>query len=284
MKKILESLRFGSKTLLVVSFSIATIFAYLAVTFVLGWELLGGVRGTDTLSYLSKLKFLAFYFPKYPFWDPIQGAGLTTYYSYPILTQTLIITVSKIARINIIEALKLVAFFSVPLTGFGIFTYVWVRFRIAIIAFLAGLFYILSPIAWVFLFEWGFFAEAISGIFFPPTILFFDLYLIRSLRNIKGLASRLLFIFCAIFLGLSLLAHPTVFFGELTFVFILLVLYAFFAKERRLQKLVKGVWSFILVVGAAVLLSSFWTIPFYRYQMAVGASSAGGAVSGQGFF
>ena len=284
MNKLLRGLSISTKAIFIVLFSTITIVVYFALAFVIGWEASTGVQGTDTLTYLSRLKYLADYFPHYPFWDPIQGGGLSATHSYPILTHTIVIVVSKLTGLNLIEALKLVGFSAIPLFAMGVFTYAWVRFRNAILAFMAGFFYILSPIAWIFLFEWGFYAEVVAAVFFPFTVLFFDLFITRALDSSWVVRTRVYFILTVVFLSLSFLAHPTVFIGAVSFMVTYGFFLSIFRREGRLTTLFSAAKYTFLLVAASILLSAFWFVPFYQFQAAVGTSAVGGEISDYGFY
>lgn len=119
-----------------------------------------------------------------------------------------------------------------PIFAFGVFIYAWVRLRIKVVAFLAGLFFIISPIAWMWPFEWGFIAEAISAMFFPYTFLFFDLFLLRALERDWSFKTRLFLVLTIVLLGLSVMAHPFVFTGTLALTIVYGTLLALSRKDR----------------------------------------------------
>src|SRR3989344_4204942 len=168
----------GVFSVLVVSLFVLLIYNLIAFVLV-GHEVIsGGVLGSDSWAFITRLKLLSDYFPDYPFWNYLEGGGVSLTYSYPILTHTIVIVTAKLFSWTLAESLKFWIYGSVIVFGLGIFVYAWVRLRIFVVAFLAGLFYIISPIAWMWPFEWGFIAEHIAGMFFPFTILFFDLFIL----------------------------------------------------------------------------------------------------------
>ena len=127
-----------------------------------------------------------------------------------------------------------------------------------------GFFYLISPIARVWLHEWGFYAESVAAIFFPPTVLFFDLFLTRLLEGLKGGLTRFYFCLTALFLGLSFLAHPTIFFATLSFmgVYGFLLIWWPIKPIKKIKKrlgliLGSGIVFFIVSLG----LVAFWFLP-----------------------
>src|SRR3990172_2469344 len=238
MKNVLKGLSFSSKALYVLALSVAVLILYNLVAFVLvGHQVFSGGPdgspiGSDTWSFISHLKVLNDYFPHYPFWNYLEGGGVALAYSYPILTHTLIIVTTRLVGWTLPEALKFWEYFSVIVFSMGIFTYALVRFRISILAVLAGLFYLISPIAWMWPFEWGFVAEHIAGMFFPFTVLFFDLFITRVLDKDGSFKTRLFLLLTVIFLGLSFLSHPFVFAGSIVFMLFYGLLFSLLRKKE----------------------------------------------------
>ena len=267
------------RIIFVVFFCLFTLSVYVAVTFFVGGHhLLGGVMANDSWSFISRLKLLADYFPKYPFWNFLEGSGVSLTHSYPILTHTLIVITSKLFNLTLVESYKFWEFASVVLFGFGVFVYARVRLKASVVAFLAGLFYIASPIAWIWLFEWGFIAEAIAGIFFPPTILFYDLLILRVIKGDYSPKTRILFVLTVIFLSLSFLAHPTVFTGEMSLIITYTALLVIFRKDWNLGSLLLLLKNNLLLIFAFFGLTAFWLWPFYKYLGVARSSDVGGAV------
>jgi len=245
------------KNLLIPVFLIASLLVYVWAAFIIGWEYLTDIRGSDTLAYLSHLKILSDYFPKYPFWNHLEGAGVSLTAGYPILTHTFVIIFSKISGLNLVESLKLVGFLSVPFFSLGIEIFAFVKTRNVLVSFIAGLFYVISPIAWIFLFEWGFYAESVAAIFFPPTLTLFSLYLEKKKRVYLALSS--------VFLALSILAHPTIATASITFMAVYCLILSFFEKEK-LKSLILYAKAVLTLSLFGIFLSAFWFFSFYEYS------------------
>ena len=257
-----------------ISFSI-----YVLVSLILSRGYLTGARGTDTLAFISRLKFLADFFPNYPVWTPREGAGISAIYSYPILIHTFVIFITKITSLNLAESVKLIGFLSVPTFGLGLFTYVFFRFKKLVTAFLAGLFYVISPIAWIFLFEWGFYAESVAAIFFPLTILFYELHIDGLIKADKSIKNRIIFFVIPILLAISLLSHPTIFTAEVSyFAFYPLISSIFLASESRMKFFGKVALKSVILIILGVGVASFWFIPFNEYLKISALNSPGAGV------
>lgn len=279
----MRRLTFRFRTIFYLSFVLATLALYLAAAFIIGHEYLtggssGGLLGTDTLAYLSRLKFLADYFPHYPFWDPKEGGGVSVLYGYPILTHTLLIIISRLTSLNLIETLKLIGFLCVPLFAFGVFIYAWVRLRQPVVGFLAGLFYILSPIAWIWSHEWGFYAESVASVLFPFTVLFFELFLLEALEGSWTFKARLYFAVAVLLLGSSFLAHPAIFFGVLAFMIVYGTFLALLSPNKKIKNIFRLVKYELVLILASLTLIAFWFVPFYEYSRVAGNSGGGGGV------
>jgi len=281
MRTFFKSVGLSSKIVFILIFSIFTAASYVLVAYlVAGHEIISsGAFGSDAWTFISRMKLLSEYFPNYPFWNPKEGAGVSLTYSYPILIHTIIIATSKLVGWSLVEAFKFWEFAYVPIFAFGVFIYAWVRLRIKIVAFLAGLFFVISPIAWMWPFEWGFIAEAISAMFFPYTFLFFDLFLLRVLDRDWSFKTRLFLVLTVILLGLSVMAHPFVFTGTLALGIVYGLLLAISRQKDRIKSIFAILGSVVAVVALTTLLFGFWLIPYYNYTgLAVSSStSAGGA-------
>lgn len=255
------------KSILIILFSLLVLAGYFYLGFLAGGHgILAGARGTDSWSYISRLKLLADYFPNLPFWNNLEGGGVSLAQSYPILTHLIIIVTSKLTSLSLAESFKLWGFLAMTFFAFGIFVYTWSRLRVTVVAFLAGIFVFISPITWIWWFEWGFIAEMIAAMFFPYTILFADLFINRVLEKQFGFKTRLYFVLTVIFLSLSFLAHPIIFIGAAVFMIFYTPLLALLRKKGKLKTVFVSVKYGALLFLCFLLLSLFWLLPFNRYQ------------------
>ena len=283
------------KTILFFLFSLVVLGGYFYAAFLAGgYGIFAGARGNDSWAYISRLKLLADYFPKIPFWNNLEGAGISLSHSYPNLTHFLIIITSKLTNLSIPESFKLWGFLGVTLFAFGVFVFGWSRLRVVVAAFLAGIFVLLSPISWIWWFEWGFVAEVIAAMFFPYTILFFDLFMLsaQNAENAEGAENaplrrgyvrgaaryrfkiRFYFVMAVVFMTLSFLAHPAIFVAEVCLMIIYIPLLAIFRKKGKLKALFTSAKYGVLLYLCFLLLSLFWMLPFNRYQKLAGQSKS----------
>lgn len=272
------------KFLGLVLISLLVLGLYLGVSGVLAGEYLTEVLGSDTPAFIDRVAELKESFPRYAFWNPQEGGGVGLTDVYPILVPTVIIFLSKITSLGIVAWTKILGFLSISLFAFGIYLFVISRLKVWVIGFLAGLFYILSPIAYIWLFEWGFYAESVSMIWFPLILLFFDLWLDRQVKGREGFKTRFYFCLTGALLALTLLSHPMVFFGALMFMGLYglaVVLMSKKEKRLRLKRLLTGGLKLLFVV---LILSSFWLVPFDVYRRLASEGRLYGAGSAEGIY
>ena len=181
--------------------------------FLFGWKTIIGIPGTDSLSFLARMGFVADYFPNIPFWNYVEGAGVSGKYGYPILIHTLVVVIDRISSLNLIEATKLLGFLSVPVFGTGLFLIGATRLKNPFIGLLAGFLYIVSPISRALFFEWGFLAESVSMAIAPFIFLFYWSFLENYLSSGLVTRVRVYAVLTIITMALAFLAHPTVLFG-----------------------------------------------------------------------
>lgn len=251
--------------------------AFLVLLF--GHPILGpGLPGSDNPNFITLASWFSKWFPRVPFWYPKQGGGVSISTFYPILNHLVVVIFSKLSQFPITIATRIWGMVSVFLTSLGIYA-LGVRItKSQTVATLAALFYPLSPFAWIFLLEWGFFAEHAAYYFAPPVLVFLTLYLDDVLQERQSTKTRLYLLLSAAFFVISLLAHPNTFAGLIMLIVPLFVFYPLLIRsslpKRRL--LTKSLSLGLTVFTLAVLLALFWLVPFVRYQIAVKEGAATG--------
>lgn len=233
-----------------------------------------GVWGSDLGMALSMAAWVDKYFPRVPFWYPLAGGGVSFTHSYPILSFYLVTILKNLTSLNLIEAFRVLGISSVLLMALGIYSYVSIRFKNQTAALIASILYLLSPIAWVWLFDWGFYAESISHIFVMPAIIFWDFFFTSFLENKKGIKSRIFVVLTVLFASLALLTHFISGLGILTFFGFYVIGHAIKAKERK-KAFIRGVIAFSLVLFLTIGITAFTTFPFYRYAIIAGGMRSG---------
>ena len=186
----------------------------------LGFTYFSGLRGTDSLNALSYVYWFDKWFPRIPYWNPLQNGGIVPVWGYPQLAHFFVIIIHKIFNISLLSSFQILGFISLPLTSLGMYLFVWVRLKNQTLALIAAVFYLLSPISWVWLFTWGFYAESIACIFIFPTFLFYDIFYQNFIKGKITWKGRIGLLFAVIFLALAFLAHPNVFFISIAIIIV----------------------------------------------------------------
>lgn len=268
---------FTTSAIIQAVFSLIAIALIFAVSYIIGYRYLLGSTfwGNDAFSYYSVVEWYSKYFPQLPFWFPLQGGGVS-FAGYPWLAAYLVNAFDRLTSFDLVQSYRILGFLSIPLTGVGIFFFAWTRltevkpiwFR-QLLGAVAALFYVVSPMAWVWLVKWGFYAEHISHIFVAPTILFFDLYLERLFAKKYDALFRIGLIGALLF---WLLAFNTHFFAGYSIVFILglLIFTKFiFQKEKKIQLIKRIIPPLIIFCLLFAGLFIFRYLPYSTYNVAV---------------
>jgi hypothetical protein len=253
----------------------------LGLAYIVGYRYLLGVTlmGNDAFSYFTVVHWMSQYFPHIPFWFS-QGGGGVSFTGYPWLAAYTVVLLSRVTSLDLVQAYRLIGFLTVPLTGIGIFCFAWFRLTDVkptlmrqVLGLIAGLMYVISPIAWIWLAKWGFYSEHTSHVFFPWTLIFFDLFICRLFAKKYdflyrlGLAGTIIFwviTFNYHFLGGVSLIMVFLFLGLVHFIFI---------RENRFV-LVKRLIKPILIFG--ILFSCLFAFRIYPYDTYNKAVAIGG--------
>lgn len=239
----------------------------LAIAYILGAEFLFSLRGNDTLNNLTYITWFGRFFPKIPLWFPLQGAGVSLSLVYPLVSHFMVILLERIADLPSLAAYQIIGFLSVPLTAFGVFLFVWLRLTKSQIAgLIAAVLYLISPISWGWLYDWGFFAEAVSYPFALLSLILIDTFLDWSVEGKKGFKLRLLFFLTCLSFWTLYFVHPTAFFGF----FIVVGFYTFFRfglleGRKWKEKLPYALFALLKVGLITLLLLYFYFGPSFSY-------------------
>lgn len=247
-----------------------------------GHELLFSLRGGDAASNLSIIHWFDNWFPRVPLWYPLQGGGVSLLYGYHFLSHLAAVILSRLTSIALENSYQVLGFLSVPLTSLGIYFFVWTRLKNQTTALVASFFYFLSPISWVWLFDWGFFGESVSYLFIPPALIFFDLFLCSVLARKFDFKSRLWFLLAVIFLVLLWITHALSFLGIIFFFPFYGLFYAFLSsKGKRIKNAAVSILVVFIFLAFTYLLASFHEINFQYYSLQAGTA---GSASKEFFF
>lgn len=232
-----------------------------------------GFIGNDSDYALSLISWFGRWWPRTPFWYPLQGAGVSLFHSYPILSTYLIIWLNRVINLPTSEIFRVISFLVFPITAVGIYFFARRKIGNQMASLMAGVFFLLSEASWVFQRMHGIFAQSFSMIFVPWGFLFFDLFLERKFRESKDdFMTRLIGLLAIIFTGLTFLSHVVT--GTVTA--LCYVAYALIYSQiglplkteikSRLNRVIKVIYPTGFCLIFAVALVSFWLIPFYSYN------------------
>lgn len=232
-----------------------------------GNSILGpGLTGSDNTNFLGLASWLSDWFPRIPFWFPQEGGGLSFTISYPILNHLIVILVEKLFSIPIAVAFRIWSLIAVVLASVGLYLLSFRLTKNQTVSSLAAIFYTLCPITWVFLLEWGFAAEQLSYLYIPPVLIFLSLFLDEFYTKGLTFKTKIYFLLYAVSFAILPMAHPIVFNGTLVFTAILLVIYPLLNFRRPRVGFKKVVLVGSISILTVFLLSSYWIIPYFRYQ------------------
>lgn len=268
IKRIFKTLGLSGSIVVQGLIFILAILLILALSYIIGHTYLESntLLGNDSFSFFSVIDWYSKYFPRVPYWFPNQGAGVSLFAGYPYAPAYFVIILNRLSSLTLVQSFRLLGFLSVPLTGIGIFVFCWTRltkvtpvFMRQILGIFAALFYVTSPLAWIWLIKWGFYTESISHVFVPWILMFFDLYLDELFFDKKTFARRLYFVLTVIFLVIATWTHIYSGISVLP-IFIVLGLYRFISSKEKKAVLFKR-----LIVPAIALGLSFLCLFYFRY-------------------
>ena len=186
MKVVRLMLKVFSGSFRAVYFLFALVFIFLSAYVLGGYQfLVGGALGSDMGMALSMASWIDKYFPNVPFWYPLAGGGVSFTHSYPVFSFYLVVFLERLTSLGLVESFRVIGYLSVLLMALSIYFFVVFRFKNQTAALIASFLYLVSPICWVWLFDWGFFADNVSHMFVVPAIFFWDLFFVSSLKK-KG--------------------------------------------------------------------------------------------------
>ncbi len=220
-----------------------------------GWVLLAGGLGwgNDLPFALSFAYYLERWWPYLPRWHYEWGGGMPFLRSYPILITYLTVFFHHLSGLSIVQTAKLFSWLSFPLAGVGIMIFARLVLKNWLLATLSGLFFILSPDAWLWIMFGGFYAATASFPFMVFTFVFFELGWQQQ--------RRIWWILTVIFSGLTWLTHPIT--GTC-----LLIGLGVYGLGRGLgqRKFWFGLTRPVFVGLAGILLVAFWILPFALHR------------------
>ena len=285
MKKTFKAITISTSFSIQIALFLISLLIIFALSYILGHQYLRGnsLMGNDTFSFFTIAFWIEKYFPYVPYWFPLQGGGIS-FSGYPWFAAYLVNIIAYLTPLNLVQSFRILGFLSVPLTAVGIFTFCWVRlteikpvWMRQVIGLIASVFYVVAPVSWIWLMQWGFYAEHISIIFVPWILLFFDLYLESLFSNKRDFIYRFSILGTVALLLLGFLTHFFVLVTSIT-VFIILGFARFtFNKENKIALLRKLFIPVIIFLFLLIGLLGFRYYSYIHYVNSVNGGGLGGA-------
>jgi hypothetical protein len=250
----------------VLSFTIAAI-AIVVLSYVLGHRILDGpLPGNDSALHLGYTIWLNKYFPEIPDWYPLQGGGVSLLHGYPILPHLTVVILHRLTGLSLLQVFRLLSFLGFPLSAIGIYLFCWSALRRQSIGLVAAIFFLLAPVTWTWLYDWGFFAQQLAFAFLPFALLAYDRTLRHSLGPQPDGRRRLWFVVTAIAMLLGGLSHMMVGAAAVAGALLYTLFLALGRPPRQRSIVVLGGLRILFLLGVIVgLVAAAYWVPFFRY-------------------
>ncbi len=246
---------------LVISYALIFVAAYF-----FGYKILTDIlSGNDALNNLTFIVYLNKYFPRIPLWFPYQGSGASITLGYPQLYSYVVIILHRISGLSLISSMGIVNFASLLLPAWGVYLFVSTRLKSSTGALIAGLLYLFSPMAYVWITGAGFLAQTFSLIFIAPYLICFDWFfesVISKKTNILAL------ILTGISGALAFLGHPATMLGLFAYTALYGVGRVLLGakKEPLVKRLIRGIGGLGVTAAVVMGLMAFWYLPLSAYM------------------
>jgi hypothetical protein len=239
----------------------------LATSYVLGWRILSdGLAGSDSLFHLDLASWVASAFPSIGWWYPWDGNGISYREGYPLAAHWVTVLLSGLSGWSLPQAMQVVQFSVNPLCALGVYAFSAWRLGRPLVGLIAGFLYLLSPMPWTFLVDWGFYSNQVATVLFMPTLFALDVVASEWRAGGRGLRLR---VSASAFVGLTSLLGMV---GPALMGAALVAVPAYALAQGGWRP----AWRWLLVVTpllgvGSVLLSAFWAVPVQSW-LSVAAS------------
>ncbi|MFQ5922884.1 MAG: hypothetical protein ACE5M4_08575 [Anaerolineales bacterium] len=224
-------------------------------------------RGGDLALHVAYTHWLNSYFPDLHHWFPAQGGGVSLLHGYPLLSYLLVIILHRFTEFSLLQSGSILSFAAFPVAAIMIYIFCWSALRNQTVGLIAAVFYLLAPLTWTWIHDWGFFPYSLSLIFLPFTLIFFDRYLSLMQRDPRSGRRRIWLIGVVVSIALAAVTHPAAGASGVAAILLYSVFAALTAKPGERFVIVRHSVKAILFSGFLVLLSlAFYILPFYKYS------------------
>ena len=161
-------------TILAFAAAIVLIFGW---AWILSWRITwGGLQGSDSAYHLHLANWVATTFPNIDWWYRWDGMGMSYREAYPMLPSWLVVAVSEAWGWTTAQAMQAMQFLINPLCAVGLYAFGALRMRNHLVGLAAGLLFLMSPIVFTFLLDWGFFANQVGTVLVMPSLFALDIF------------------------------------------------------------------------------------------------------------
>jgi len=251
-----------------------------AAAYVLGWRIFwDGPVGSDALYHLHLVTWVANTFPGIDWWYRWDAGGLSYREGYPLAAHWLTAAVAQLAGLALAQAMQVVQFAINPLCALGVYAFCAVRLKRPLAGVVAGLLYLLSPMTWTFLVDWGFYANQAGTVLFMPVLIAVDILFHQWLKGARGWAYRLS---ALAVMGLGAIMGMI----APSFASVPIVVALAYGLAIRTGWKVRARWLLVatpVIAVGSLLLAAFWALPLRDY-LALVASREPARVYGPSLF
>ena len=235
----------------------------LAVAYVLSWQILySGPVGNDTLFQLHLAEWVDSSFPQLHWWYRWDDHGIPYREGYPLAAHWAAAAVARLGSINLSRAMQLVQFAITPLGALGTYIFCAWCLRRPLAGMVAAVAYLLSPLTWTFLVDWGFYANQAGTVLFMPALIALDRFFLEWSEGRRGRKFR-----WAAFSSIAVTAvmgfvSPFLLGAVVaaSFIYVLAISAGGWRSRAR--------WLFVaapFLLAGTFLLTAFWSLPQQEY-------------------
>ena len=239
----------------------------LALSYVLGHSILSGpLMGNDSPLHVGYAEWLNQYFPSIPHWYPLQGGGESLLHGYPIVPHLVVVVLHRLTHLSILQAFRLTSFLTFPLIALSIYLFVWDAFRRQTLGLVAAVFYLLAPVTWTWMFDWGFFSQQVGLAFLPLALIAFSHTLKAQLDKRQSGRGRIWFVLMVVSVIAASLCHMLVAAAAAIGMLLTTLLGVLLHKGSGRRRMLRGGVKILILLGVVTgLVLAIYLIPFYRY-------------------
>ncbi len=237
----------------------------LALAYVLGWQILySGPVGNDTLFQLHLVQWVNSSFPGLGWWYRWDDHGIAYREGYPLAAHWITAALHRASGFSLGQAMQVVEFAISPLDALGIYVYCAWRLQRPLVGLLAGVAYLLSPLSWTFIVDWGFYSNQAGTVFFMPAVIAVDIFFEEWSAGRRAWRFRLAALATMALIALMGLVAPFLLGAAIAVVF----LYGVGATLGGVRRV--AAWVFVvapLLTAGAFVLTAFWSWPQQAYLL-----------------